>query len=116
MIQRRSWTTRPRVPRLLCCNRGNGFSPNRLRVMLLEVDKRRKGQDGAAEEEEDSSGGDNGAVLKAHARSGAGDGGCVCFVPSTLVSILHSSRCCHLVLSFTSFQFPWHLFYARRKS
>jgi len=97
------------VPRLLCCNRGNGFSPNRLRVMLLGVDKRRKGQDGAAMEEEDSGGGDYdtvlkaharsgggdyGTVLKAHARSGASDGGCVCFIPSTLVSILHSSRCC----------------------
>jgi len=62
--------------------------------MLLGVDKRRLGQDSAAMEEEDSGGGDYDTVLKAHARSGASDGGCVCFIPSTLVSILHSSRCC----------------------
>lgn len=65
---------------------GGGFSPKRLRAMLLGVDKRRKGQDGAAEEDED--GGDYGALPKAHARSGAGDGGCFCFVPSASVSIL----------------------------
>nr|ACN34199.1 unknown [Zea mays] len=53
---------------------GGGFSPKRLRAMLLGVDKRRKGQDGAAEEDEDG-GGDYGALPKAHARSGAGDGG-----------------------------------------
>lgn len=55
---------------------GGGFSPKRLRAMLLGVDKRRKGQDGAAEEDEDGGGGgDYGALPKAHARSGAGDGG-----------------------------------------
>lgn len=57
--------------------------------MLLGVDKRRKGQDGAAEEDEDGGGGgDYGALPKAHARSGAGDGGCFCFIPSAPVSIL----------------------------
>ncbi|AQK68082.1 hypothetical protein Zm00014a_029395 [Zea mays] len=45
--------------------------------MLLGVDKRRKGQDGAAMEEEDSGGGDYDTVLKAHARSGGGDYGAV---------------------------------------
>lgn len=67
---------------------GGGFSPKRLRAMLLGVDKRRKGQDGAAEEDEDGGGGDYGALPKAHARSGAGDGGCFCFIPSAPVSIL----------------------------
>lgn len=73
---------------LALLQQGGGFSPKRLRAMLLGVDKRRKGQDDAEEEDD---GGDYGAVPRAHARSDAGDGGC--FV---LIFPLHSSRCCLL--------------------
>ena len=67
---------------LALLQQGGGFSPKRLRAMLLGVDKRRKGQqDGGADEEEDDGGGDYGVVPKDHARSDAGDGGCFCFVP-----------------------------------
>ncbi|PWZ28326.1 Remorin 4.1 [Zea mays] len=72
-----------RIEKPFPVQQGGGFSPKRLRAMLLGVDKRRKGQDGAAEEDEDGGGGgDYGALPKAHARSGAGDGGCFCFIPS----------------------------------
>lgn len=66
--------------RVALLQQGGGFSPKRLRAMLLGVDKRRKGQDDDAEEE-DNGGGDYGAVPKDHARSDADDGGCFCYVP-----------------------------------
>ncbi|CAD6252164.1 unnamed protein product [Miscanthus lutarioriparius] len=63
-----------RIEKPFPVQQGGGFSPKRLRAMLLGVDKRRKGQDDAAEEE-DGGGDDYGAVPKAYARSNAGDGG-----------------------------------------
>jgi hypothetical protein len=71
---------------LALLQQGGGFSPKRLRAMLLGVDKRRKGQDDAEEEED---GGDYGAVPRAHARSDAGDGGCfVLIFPTPLLAVL----------------------------
>jgi hypothetical protein len=86
---------------LALLQQGGGFSPKRLRAMLLGVDKRRKGQqDGGADDEEDDGDGGYGAVPRAHARSDAGDGGCFCFVPPASPRFdfptLHSSRCCLL--------------------
>jgi len=51
-----------------CDLQGGGFSPKRLRAMLLGVDKRRKGHD--AEEEEDAGAGDD-DVPRASVRSDA---------------------------------------------
>nr|CAB3503202.1 unnamed protein product [Digitaria exilis] len=49
---------------------GGGFSPKRLRAMLLGVDKRRKGH-GAEEEDDADAGDDYGGVPKASVRSDA---------------------------------------------
>ena len=81
-MRERCCVSLPLCVSLALLQQGGGFSPKRLRAMLLGVDKRRKGQqDGGADEEEDDGGGDYGVVPKDHARSDAGDGGCFCFVP-----------------------------------
>ncbi|CAL4890438.1 unnamed protein product [Urochloa decumbens] len=61
---------------------GGGFSPKRLRAMLLGVDKRRKGHGAEEDEEGDDAGDDYGAVPKASVRSDsdadARGGGVIC--------------------------------------
>lgn len=60
------------APCVACDLQGGGFSPKRLRAMLLGVDKRRKGHD--AEDDDGAGDDDYGAVPRASARSDARGG------------------------------------------